>query len=88
MWASAMLYPSDTPEEEKKNRVQMLLSIGRDRAGAIEYVKHVKRTLQADLPQMGVRHLSTSLFWFLVLTIPVIADAMPQGRHFVQDRRI
>ena len=88
MWASAMLYPPDTPEEVKKSRVQMLLRIGRDRAGAIEYVKNAKRTLalQADLPQMGVRHLSTSLF--LVLTIPVIADPMPQGRHFVQDCRI
>ena len=42
MWASAMLYPPDTPEEVKKSRVQMLLRIGRDRAGAIEYVKNAK----------------------------------------------
>jgi hypothetical protein len=86
MWASAMLYPPDMPEEEKKSQVQMLLKIGRDRAGAIKYVKNVKQTLQADLPQMGMRYLSTSLF--LVLTIPVIADSMAQGRHFVQDCRI
>jgi len=81
-----MLYPPDMPEEEKKSRMQMILKIGRDRAGAIEYVKNVKQTLQADTPRIGVRHLSTSLF--LVLAILVIAVSMPQGRHFVQDCRI
>jgi hypothetical protein len=70
MWASTTLQPPDriTPEEEKKMRVQMLLSIGRGRAGAIEYLKYIKRTVHPDTPQIGVRYFST-FFLFLILTI-------------------
>jgi len=65
-WASTTLYrPDRTPsEEEKKMRVQRLLSIGSGRAGAIEYLKFVKRSIHRDAPQMGVRPSYRALFLY------------------------
>jgi len=85
MWASATLYlppPDRIPSKEEKNmRVQMLLSMGKGRAGAIEYLKFVRRGIHRDAPHMGVRpsHLSTFLI-FLILTIlgHRIVVSMPQ----------
>jgi hypothetical protein len=58
-----MRLPPDriTPEEEKKKRLKMILAVSGGRAGAIEYLKYVKQTLNPEAVQIGVRHLSTSL---------------------------
>ena len=56
MWAAAMLLPPErivsALEEEKKGCVRDLIALGRNRAGAVEYVKHVKR-LMPNAPDMG-----------------------------------
>ena len=69
LYADAMLIPPDriVPEVEKQMCLQMILSMPGGRAGAIEYLKYVKRTLHnPDIVQIGVRCLSTILH--LILT--------------------
>ena len=69
LYADAMFIPPDRimPEVEKQMCLQMILSMPGGRAGAIEYLEYVIRTLHnPDIPQIGVRCLSTILH--LILT--------------------
>ena len=70
LYADAMFIPPDriVPEVGKQMCLHMILSMPGGRAGAIEYLKYVKRTLHnPDITQIGVRCLSTILH--LILTI-------------------